>query len=115
MRPTRPAWDPLRPFAFDRPVGALTQPLGLGAAGHAGSESEGTPRLAFSDRTASFLDRNFFVVLTFAAAAAFQVVFLRLMITPDSWYTLVGGRLVSDGSLPHHDTLTVFAHDRSWV
>lgn len=36
-------------------------------------------------------------------------------IEQDTWLGLVDGRLVAQHGIPHHDTLTAFAHGRPWV
>jgi hypothetical protein len=66
-------------------------------------------------RFAGVVQRNVFVIVALAAAGTLQTVLSRGSIIADAWYTLVGGRMVSQEGLPHHDTLTVFAHGRQWV
>ncbi|HWQ01742.1 MAG TPA: hypothetical protein VN449_06445, partial [Gaiellaceae bacterium] len=39
---------------------------------------------------------------------------LRYELGQDGWLTLLGGRIVVNG-LPHHDTLTAWAHGAAWV
>jgi hypothetical protein len=66
-------------------------------------------------RLVTIAEQNVFVVLALAACAVIQVLAARAAIKPDSWYTLLAGRVISDSGLPHHDMLTVLAHGRSWV
>src|SRR3954469_7954805 len=66
-------------------------------------------------RVADILQQNVFVVLVLCAAAALQTMLSRSAIASDAWYTLLGGRTVSQSGLPNHDYLTVFAHGREWV
>jgi hypothetical protein len=40
---------------------------------------------------------------------------LRRGVVQDAWYTLLGGRLVAQSGIPHHNTLTVLAHGHNWV
>jgi hypothetical protein len=60
-------------------------------------------------------DRNVFVILVLTAAGMFRIALLGFPIGSDSWYTLLGGRLVSSSWLPHQNTLTVIAQGRDWV
>lgn len=62
-----------------------------------------------------FADRNVFVILVFAAVGLIRLGFVGIGIGSDTWYTLVGGRVVSDSWLPHADALTVFTRGRQWV
>jgi hypothetical protein len=55
------------------------------------------------------------VLLTLAGGALVEVSFARLQIGSDSWYSLIGGRVVSRTWIPHHDTLTIIGHGRTWV
>ena len=40
---------------------------------------------------------------------------MRGTVASDSWYSLLGGRIVARSGLPHHDTLTVLTLGRNWV
>jgi hypothetical protein len=66
-------------------------------------------------RLADVVQRNVFVVLVLCAAGALQTVLAQTTIASDSWFCLLGGRIVAHSGLPHHDTLTVLAHGREWV
>lgn len=76
-----------------------------------------SPRLGVAAlaRAAGVLQRNVLVVLVLCAAAGLQTVLSRSAIASDAWYSLLGGRVVSNSGLPHHDFLTVFAQGRAWV
>jgi hypothetical protein len=66
-------------------------------------------------RLAEAIDRNVFIVLVIAVLGVLRVGFLGLGIGSDTWYTLLGGRVVSRSWLPHADTLTVLTRGREWV
>jgi hypothetical protein len=55
------------------------------------------------------------VILTLAGGALVEVSLARLQIGTDSWYSLIGGRIVSRTWIPHHDTLTIIGQGRTWV
>ena len=63
----------------------------------------------------ALLDRNVFVVCVLAACCAVQAEFVRSTVASDSWYSLLGGRIVADSGLPHTDTLTVMTLGLNWV
>jgi hypothetical protein len=54
------------------------------------------------------------VVICCGYAALLLAVSSRLMST-DGWLALVSGREIVQHGLPHHDTLTLLGHGRSWV
>jgi hypothetical protein len=66
-------------------------------------------------RLADVVQRNVFVVLVLCAAGALLTLLSQTAIASDSWYSLLGGRIVAHSGIPHHDTLTVLAHGRDWV
>jgi hypothetical protein len=66
-------------------------------------------------RLADVVQRNVFVVLVLCAAGALLALLVQTAIASDSWYSLLGGRIVADSGIPHHDALTVLAHGREWV
>jgi hypothetical protein len=68
-----------------------------------------------SDRLLEAIQQNVFVILVLAAGAALQLMVSRGAIISDAWYSLLGGRVVSNSGLPHHDTLTVFTQGREWI
>lgn len=65
-------------------------------------------------RLAGLLEENGTVVLVVAAFAAVLITHLRTALAQDGWMALLSGRVVAHG-LPSHDTLTVWAHGRTWI
>src|SRR4051794_28437069 len=61
------------------------------------------------------LEENGTVVMAVAAFAAVLVTHLRTSLAADGWMALLSGRVVAQHGLPSHDTLTVWAHGRTWV
>jgi hypothetical protein len=55
------------------------------------------------------------VAVGLMAVAAGLLHVLPNAIEQDTWLALVDGRLVAQHGIPHHYTLTAFAHGRSWV
>jgi hypothetical protein len=56
--------------------------------------------------------------LTISVASLYAIILLLAMpgeLVQDSWSTLVGGREIARGGLPHHEALTVMAHGARWV
>jgi hypothetical protein len=72
-----------------------------------------TPRVR--GRVAELLAREPFVVLVLALDALVLTFRLPDVVGSDTWLALVGGRLVSDSWLPHHDTLTIWSHGITWI
>jgi len=93
----------------------VTEPLEADAALPAGAGSARRRAGALLGRVAALVERNAFVVCVLAALTGIELAFLRATVTPDSWYTLLGGRVVSRAWLPRHDTLTVLTRGRDWV
>jgi hypothetical protein len=60
------------------------------------------------------LEENGTVVVIVAAFAAVLITHLRTALAADGWMALLSGRVVAHG-LPSHDTLTIWAHGRTWV
>ena len=75
----------------------------------------GTAAKLSISRAARFLTREPFVLLVVALDALVVSVLLPFLVRSDTWLALVGGRQVWHAGLPHHDTLTVWAHGESWV
>ena len=65
-------------------------------------------------RVAGMLEENGTVVVIVAAFAAVLITHLRTALAADGWMALLSGRVVAHG-LPSHDTLTIWAHGRTWV
>ena len=66
-------------------------------------------------RVAGMLEENGTVVLIVAAFAAVLITHLRTALVTDGWMALLSGRVVAEHGLPSHDTLTIWAHGRTWV
>jgi hypothetical protein len=66
-------------------------------------------------RFLELVDSNVFVILVVAVAGTVRIGLLGLGIGSDTWYDLLGGRIVGSSWLPHHDSLTVLGHGRQWV
>jgi hypothetical protein len=66
-------------------------------------------------RLGDAVDRNVLVILVVALVGLFRVGLFGLGIGSDTWYTLLGGRIVSRSWLPHADALTVMTRGREWV
>jgi hypothetical protein len=66
-------------------------------------------------RLALGLEENGTVVMAVAAFAAALITHLRTALAADGWMALLSGRVVAQHGLPSHDTLTVWAHGRTWV
>jgi hypothetical protein len=63
----------------------------------------------------SFLARESLPIVVGCALTVLAVVLIPQLLSTDGWLALVGGRLISQHGLPHHDTLTVLGHGRAWV
>jgi hypothetical protein len=66
-------------------------------------------------RASAMLEENGTLVLVVAAAAAVLITHLRTALAADGWMALLSGRIVAQHGLPSHDTLTIWAHGRTWV
>jgi hypothetical protein len=71
--------------------------------------------VARRSRTLSALEANGLVVGAVAVVALLTVVLVRAELIGDTWLMLVGGREVARYGLPHHDTLFLWTHGRSWI
>jgi hypothetical protein len=70
---------------------------------------------ARSSRVSVLLEENGTLVMVVAAFAVVLVTHLRTSLAADGWMALLSGREVAQQGVPSHDTLTVWAHGRSWV
>src|SRR6478609_4542027 len=61
------------------------------------------------------LEKDGTVVVVVAAFAATLITHLRTALAADGWMALLSGRVVAQHGLPSHDTLTIWAHGRTWV
>jgi hypothetical protein len=102
-------------MAFDTGVEGMTPPAWKGDVAARPINLNGAHARPGLARLAEAIDRNVFLVLVIAAAGLVRVGFLGLGTGSDTWYTLVGGRLVSGSWLPHADELTVLTRGREWV
>jgi hypothetical protein len=66
-------------------------------------------------RLGRILDEDGTVVVVVAAFAAVLITHLRGALAADGWMALLSGRVVAQHGLPSHDTLTIWAHGRTWV
>jgi hypothetical protein len=66
-------------------------------------------------RFVNVLAREPFVALVVALDAVILTFRPSIFLRSDTWLSLVGGRLVWTDWLPHHDSLTVWTHGRTWV
>jgi hypothetical protein len=80
------------------PLETATEPLASGGVG-----------------VTELLGREPFLVLLVAVDAVILCFRLSDHLRSDSWLSLVAGRLVAKDWIPHHDTLTVWSHGRTWV
>jgi hypothetical protein len=72
-------------------------------------------RHGLATRVSVGLEENGTLVVVVAAFAAILITHLRTALAVDGWMALLSGRVVAQHGLPSHDTLTVWAHGRSWV
>jgi hypothetical protein len=80
--------------------------------------AEASPRGAFSARLArlaSWGSAEALVLVVFATVATVWSLDLTGALAADSWLTLFGGREITAHGIPHHDTLAVISHGRSWI
>lgn len=61
------------------------------------------------------LEEDGTVVLVVAAFAAVLITHLRGALAADGWMALLSGRVVAQHGLPSHDTITIWAHGRTWI
>jgi hypothetical protein len=66
-------------------------------------------------RRGGLLERNVFVICILGACCIAQARFVSRTVVQDSWYAVLGGRIVADLGLPHRDALTVMTLGRNWV
>jgi hypothetical protein len=72
-------------------------------------------RPGLAARIGAGLEENGTVVVVVAAFAAVLITHLRTSLAADGWMALLSGRVVAQHGLPSHDTLTIWAHGRTWV
>jgi hypothetical protein len=64
---------------------------------------------------ANLLAHEPFLVLLVAVEAVILCFRLPAFVNSDTWLSIVAGRLVAEDGLPHHETLTVWAHGKTWI
>lgn len=79
------------------------------------TEPSGDHKRSLTTRVSIGLEENGTLVMAVAAFAILLITHLRTSLAPDGWLALLSGRLVAQHGLPSHDTLTVWAHGRTWV
>lgn len=72
-------------------------------------------RPGLATRLSRSLEENGTLVMAVAAFAIVLITQLRTALAADGWMALLSGRVVAQHGLPSHDTLTVWAHGRTWV
>jgi hypothetical protein len=72
-------------------------------------------RPSLAGRLSRSLEENGTLVVAVAAFAIVLITHLRTALAADGWMALLSGRVVAQHGLPSHDTLTVWAHGRTWV
>jgi hypothetical protein len=86
--------------------------------GEPASVGEGTRQQPGSRRIGhlrDLLEHNVFVFVVFGVCVTLHTQLLRGEVAGDSWYTLLGGRLVERAGIPHNDTWTVLTLGREWI
>jgi hypothetical protein len=66
-------------------------------------------------RLSARVDADVFPIAAVALLALFPILAASGVVGSDSWLTLLAGRTIVDGGLPHHDTLVAMAHGADWV
>jgi hypothetical protein len=79
------------------------------------SASERQAQTSWRAHFARMLERNGTLVLLLCGGALIMLVRLPTGVAQDGWMALVSGREIVQHGLPSHDTLTVWAHGRSWT
>jgi hypothetical protein len=80
--------------------------------------SRGNPRRLAEGRLgtlAARLEQDAFLIVLFAIYLVGITRSLPAQIASDTWMTLAYGREVAHHGLPTHDTLTIWAHGRTWI
>jgi hypothetical protein len=79
------------------------------------SAGEATRESAADGRIAAVIDRNALLIVVLTACAAVLASSVRSAIGPDTWYSLMAGRLIWNNGLPHHDSVASLTLGRTWV
>jgi hypothetical protein len=67
------------------------------------------------ERLLDWLEAQALFVVGIAAVGAVSLGLAPKHLNQDGWLALVGGRLIANHGLPHHDTLSVMAHGVTWI
>lgn len=66
-------------------------------------------------RITGVIDRNALLIVVLTACAAVLASSVRAATGPDTWYSLMAGRLIWNNGLPHHDSVASLTLGRTWV
>jgi hypothetical protein len=72
-------------------------------------------RASLRAHLAGVMERNGLLILLLCGGACVFLARLPTGVAQDGWMALVSGRLIVQHGLPSHDTLTVWAHGRTWT
>jgi hypothetical protein len=72
-------------------------------------------RRGLATRLSVGLEENGLPVVAVTAFAVALITHIRTTLDTDGWMGLLLGRVVAQHGLPSHDTLTIWAHGRTWV
>ena len=61
------------------------------------------------------IDRNALLIVVLTACAAVRASNVRAATGPDTWFSLIAGRLIWNNGLPHDDSLAALTLGRTWV
>ena len=70
---------------------------------------------ATEGRIVGVIDRNALLIVVLTACAAVLASSVRSAAGPDTWYSLMAGRLIWNNGLPHHDSVASMTLGRTWV
>jgi hypothetical protein len=83
---------------------------------HVGTENALASRQAtVGGSLGRFLVRESLPIIVCCVLAILGAVLLPQLLSTDGWLALVGGRLIAEHGLPHHDAFTILGHGRAWV
>src|SRR5438874_1250821 len=72
-------------------------------------------RATLSSSLNALLARESLPIIVCCAFTGLVAVLLPQLFSTDGWLALVGGRLIVQHGLPHHDALTIVGHGRAWI